>query len=126
MTTLQEYDLEIKPTKIVKGQGLCLLAAQSNDPEQEQLQWNREEGTSEDTVNVISAPSSKWYDDIRFFLTHRFSPKNLDFKKSRDLKLRVSPYQLIDGVLLRVNYDGFFLRCFEKTETDKFLLELHA
>jgi hypothetical protein len=29
ITTLQEYDLDIKPTKIVKGQGLCKLVVQS-------------------------------------------------------------------------------------------------
>lgn len=30
ITTLQEYDMEIKPTKLVKGQGLCKLAAKSH------------------------------------------------------------------------------------------------
>ena len=45
MTALQEYDLEIKSAKIGKGQGLCLCAAQSNDLEQEKLQWNQKEGT---------------------------------------------------------------------------------
>jgi len=31
VTTLEEYDLDIKPTKIVKGQGFCkLLAGASN------------------------------------------------------------------------------------------------
>ena len=29
MTALQEYDLEIKPSPIVKGQGLCKLAAEA-------------------------------------------------------------------------------------------------
>eukprot|EP00253_Pinus_taeda_P036378 PITA_36378 len=34
VTTLQEYDLEIKPAKIVRGQGFCrLLAGASNIPE---------------------------------------------------------------------------------------------
>eukprot|EP00253_Pinus_taeda_P024079 PITA_24079 len=34
VTTLQEYDLEIKPTNIVRGQGFCrLLAGASNIPE---------------------------------------------------------------------------------------------
>ena len=32
MTALQEYNLEINPEKMVKGQFLCLLAAQSNVP----------------------------------------------------------------------------------------------
>jgi hypothetical protein len=29
ITTLQEYDLEIKPVKIIKGQGLCKLVVES-------------------------------------------------------------------------------------------------
>jgi hypothetical protein len=31
MVVIQEFDLEIKPTRIVKGQGLCKLAAESQD-----------------------------------------------------------------------------------------------
>ena len=43
-----------------------------------------------------------------------------------DLILRATPYQFIDGVLFRRNYDGVFLRCLEKAEVDNNLLELHA
>ena len=68
MTALQEYDLEIKPSKIVKGQALCLLTAQPNDPVQEQ-QWIQEEDMSIDTPEVISCEQ---YDDIRFYLTHGY------------------------------------------------------
>jgi hypothetical protein len=31
MSFIQEFDLEIKPTKIVRGQGLCKLATESQD-----------------------------------------------------------------------------------------------
>ena len=34
LTTLQEHDLEIKPSKLVKGQGLCKLAVEALDPQQ--------------------------------------------------------------------------------------------
>ena len=51
-----------------------------------------------DIVNVISAPSSKWYDDIRFYLTYGYAPMTLDLKKRRNLKLKVVPYQFIDNV----------------------------
>ena len=33
LTTLQEYDLEINPAKLVKGQGLCKLATKALDPQ---------------------------------------------------------------------------------------------
>ncbi|CAF4342226.1 unnamed protein product, partial [Adineta steineri] len=39
LTTLQEYDLEINPAKMVKGQGLCKLAAEA-----QALQMEEEEG----------------------------------------------------------------------------------
>ena len=91
MTPLQEYDLEIKPAKMVKGQGLCLLEAQSNVPEQER-KCIHEEDMSVDTIYVITAPSFEWYDDIIFYLTHGYSPPTLDFKKHRTLRLKETPY----------------------------------
>jgi hypothetical protein len=40
MTTLQEYDLEFKPTNIVKDQGLCKLATEiTNYKDQEENGW---------------------------------------------------------------------------------------
>jgi hypothetical protein len=43
MTTLQEYDLEFKPTNIVKGQGLCKLVTQDmGDENQEEDGWQEE------------------------------------------------------------------------------------
>ena len=125
MLALQEYDLEINPAKIVIQQGLCLPAAQSNDPEQEQ-QWIQEEDMSIDTTDVISAPSFEWYDDIRFYLTYGYAPPTLDFKKRRTMRLKATPYQFIDNVLFRRNYDGVFLRCLEKLEAKNLLFEMHV
>ena len=42
------------------------------------------------------------------------------------MRLKSSPYQLIDNVLFRKNYDGVFLRCLEKDQTDDFLFQFHA
>ena len=112
MTSLQEYDLEINPANIFKRKGLCLLASLSNNPEQEQ-QWIQEEDMSVDTIDVISAPSPEWYDDIKFYLTHGYDPSNINFKKHRTLILKLKPYQFIDKVLIQKNYDGVFLRFLE-------------
>ena len=46
---------------------------------------------SKDIVNVISSLVSQWYDDIRLFLTHGYAPQMLDFKKRKELTLRVEP-----------------------------------
>ena len=58
MTTLQEYDLEINPAKIVRGQGLCQLTAQPNDPENQQADWEQEEATPTGFVNALETAAS--------------------------------------------------------------------
>ena len=110
---------------MVKGQGLCLLVAQSNVPKQER-QCIHEEDMKPKTIDVIYASLSEWYEDIRFYLTHGYAPPNLEFKKHRNLRLKETPYQFIDMVLFQKNYDGVFLRFLEKPEDDKILVDMHA
>ena len=43
MTTLQEYDLEFKPTTIIKGQGLCNLMVEG---------WNNEDDDWENELEL--------------------------------------------------------------------------
>lgn len=56
MTSLQKCDLQIKPSKIVKGQGLCRLVAESNDSKENEEGWENEEKKFEKEVCYI--PSS--------------------------------------------------------------------
>ena len=77
-------------------------------------------------VNALETATSEWYDHIKFFLHNGFAPETLDPKKCRALRLKSAPYQLIDNVLFRKNYDGVFLRCLEKDQTDDFLFQFHA
>ena len=110
---------------MVKGQGLCLLAAQSNVLEHER-QCIHEEDMSVNTIDVISAPSSEWYDDIIFYLTYGYAPPTLNFKNHRTLRLKETPYQFIDNVLFHKNYGGVFLMFLETPEDDKLLVDMHA
>ena len=93
---------------------MCLLSAQSNDPKDQQTNWEKEEAVPTGSVNTIDMKTSEWYPHINFFLNHGFSPETLDSKKCRALRLKSAPYQLLDNVLFRKNYDGVFLRCLGK------------
>jgi hypothetical protein len=42
MVVVQEFDLDIKPTKVVKGQGLCKLEAEAQDQVNEDPRWENE------------------------------------------------------------------------------------
>ena len=101
VTTLQEYDLEIKPLKIVRGQGLCKLAAGSSDNSESDLHFFDEQFLFEREVFPISNPSDSWYHDIKFFLLHGNAPEHLDSRTKRALRLRSAPYQLIDNILFK-------------------------
>ena len=40
--------------------------------------------------------------------------------------MKSAPYQLIDNILFRKNFEGVLLRCLEKDEADNVLSQLHA
>jgi hypothetical protein len=57
---------------------------------------------------------------------HGTTPRNIDPKNRRALRLRSASFQLINDVLFQKNFDGVFLRCLEKEESEKVLAELHS
>ena len=80
----------------------------------------------EKEVFSISTPPDSWYNDIKFFLLHGNAPEHLDPRNKRALRLRSAPYQLIDNILFRKNFEGVLLRCLERNEADNVLSQLHA
>eukprot|EP00253_Pinus_taeda_P032841 PITA_32841 len=118
ITALQEYDLEIKPASIVRGQGFCkMLAGASQIPECSY----EEVKTYEVSLNDIES----LYADTIYYLKNGYALAHLDHTKKRALRLKAKQYQLINDVLFKRNYDSVLLRCVEKTEAEKVLQELH-
>eukprot|EP00253_Pinus_taeda_P027971 PITA_27971 len=118
ITTLQEYDLEIKPASIVRGQGFCkMLVGASQIPETSSEEVETYEVSLNDTESL--------YANTIYYLKNGYSPAHLDHTKKRALRLKAKQYQLINDVLFKRNYDSVLLRCLEKTEAKKVLRELH-
>ncbi|KAH9309891.1 hypothetical protein KI387_037802, partial [Taxus chinensis] len=74
---VQEYDLDIKPTKLVRGRGLCQLMAENKDSEVPEEKDNCIDGMwgqpkKDDSLPMVLfvATSDEWYSDITFFLTY--------------------------------------------------------
>jgi hypothetical protein len=126
MTSLQEYDLEIVPAQIVRGQGLCKLVVDSVEKSENQINTSVANLHNETQICCTQTVSNSWYDNIRFYLLHGTAPRNLDPKNRRALRLRSTSFQLINDILFRKNFDGVFLRCLEKEESEKVLAELHS
>ena len=107
---------------ILSEEKVCVSSPPSQTTlKNQQADWEQEEATPTCFVNALETAASEWYDHIKFFLHNGFAPETLDPKKHRALRLKSSPYQLINDVLFRKNYDGVFLRCLEKDQTNDFL-----
>lgn len=118
VTALQEYDVEIKPTSIVKGQGFCkMLAGASLMSEIPSAEIQMYEVSLNDVESL--------YADIIYYLKNGYAPSNLDHTKKRALRLKAKQYQRVNDVLFRINHDSVLLRCLEKSEAEKVLQELH-
>jgi hypothetical protein len=115
VSKIQEYDLEINPTKIIKGQGLVQMLTEIN---QEALQ----KGESEQ-VNVVFSEleHDEWYSDIVYYLKNLSCPDHLVDYKRRDLRLREMKYCLTKEGLCWRNPYGIILRCVNKEEAKKLL-----
>ena len=99
---LLEYDLEIKPTKLVKGQGLAKLMTQSNvdfmeinflDTNTGVVIGNNEKDICTDYL------ASPWYTDIIYVLHDFQAPPELLKSKARSVKLKYARYYILDGYL---------------------------
>jgi hypothetical protein len=126
VTSLQEYDIEITPTQIVRGQGVCKLVADSFIGQQNETDMLIQDQYNQNQICYAQNLTSPWYDDIKFYLMHGSAPQHLDPKKRRALRLKFASFQLVNGILFCQNFDGILMRCLEKDEAEKVLLELHA
>jgi hypothetical protein len=56
---------------------------------------------------------------MKYYLTHGSTPKYMEPKKKRALRLKSAQYHLTQGLLFITNYDGVFLRLLEKEDAKK-------
>jgi hypothetical protein len=120
VSQIQEYDLEIKPTKIIKGQGMEKMMTESN---QEAIEVGQKEQVN---IVVSEIENNEWYSDIIYYLKNLTCPDHLVEHKRRSLRLKAMKYCLTEDGLGWRNPDGVILRCVDKEEVDKLITELHA
>jgi len=90
-----EYDLEIKPTNLIKGQGLAKLMARSNcDVLGINFIVDLSESSKEDTVPQISQKflHFPWYFDLIYVLRNLQAPPGLRKTKAIFSKLREAKF----------------------------------
>jgi len=94
-----------------------------DDNEEEKA--NLDEEIFQAGINIIEEPADSWYHDLKYLLDTGVTPGNLNLKQRRALRLKATPYKLIQGIFFRSNHDGVLLRCLEKEDSLCLLNELH-
>lgn len=115
VTKIQEYDLDIHPTKTVKGQGLCKLMAK-----------NKMETKKEPPLTLFIGLQDTWFSDVAYYLTYGSFPSHLSAKEQRNLKLKAAKYVIWQDVLYKKGLDGTYLRCVDKPQQQKLLEVYHG
>jgi hypothetical protein len=125
---LLEYDLEIKPTKLIKGQGLEKLMTQSNyDVLGINFIADLSENSEEETVPQVSQKflESPWYADIIYVLRNLQAPPELSKTKARFLKLKATKFCILDHSLYWKDPGGILLSCLLEDEVKQTIKEFH-
>lgn len=123
IATILEYYLEIKPTKLIKVQGLAKLMAESNYQTLD-INFIAELDNKEEMVTLHISQDfidSPWYDDIIYTLHNLQAPLKLSRTKSRFLKLISLKFCIIDNALFWKNREGILLNYLLKEESEKIL-----
>jgi hypothetical protein len=105
---------------------LCKLVVDSETEQRENSDTSNLEKREQILICCAQNLISTWYEDIRFCLEHGSAPRYLDPAKRRALRLNSTSFHLVNGILFRQNFNGVLMRCLEKDEAEKFLLELHV
>jgi hypothetical protein len=128
---LLEIDLDIRPTKLAKGQGLAKLLPESNCSALgvnfiHSCSENQQADMNDKGPQVISTlDNSSWYKDIIFFLQNLQPPSGMEKNKVRALKLKSIKYFLVDKILYWKNPLGVLLICLYPQEAQDFMFDSH-
>jgi hypothetical protein len=134
LAKIQEFDLEVKPTKLIKGKGLAKLLAESNFKALEINHLQEVEGFLDINQFDVIAPATKisekfsssaWYSEIVSYLLNLQCPSDLTSSKARTLKLHAVKYCIVDGKLYWKDPLGLLLGCLVENKIEKVINEFH-
>ena len=133
---IQEYELDIRPTKLIKGQGLAKILSESNC---QALGINLSMTTNEDTgareeAQRIEIASQKvhmkylispWYKELVEYLLTLSCPSSCEKNKYRSLRLKSQKYMVANGRLYWWDPSGILLMCLTEEEVESIMAEFH-
>jgi len=128
MTSLLEYDLEIKPVHMIKGHGLCRLVVElvhASENKEYLTGWEHEIEMYDIRQATPTEDETSWHTDARQYLEHNTIPSHFSIRQKRPLRLKALAYQLVHEVIYRKHSKRVLLRCLEAHELEVVLQDLH-
>jgi len=117
IANILEYDTEIKPTKLIKGQGLAKLMTETNFQALDINELDNEQELATPQINQAFL-QSPWYVDICFILLNLHAPPGLFRTKKRFLKMKASKFCILGSALFWINHEGILLNLLTLNETE--------
>jgi len=123
-----EFNIELKPTKLVRGQGLAKLLAEENCRSldinflsiiAENDQTGKEEEATKIERNQLVAEnlvSCNWYAEVINLLLKLEIHSGFTQSQARTLKLRATKYCINENLFYWRDPSGIFLRCLDKEQ----------
>lgn len=112
---VQEYDINLKPTKLMWRNGLCKIIIENQDLSQE----------DEPSRALMVSLQDPWFSNIVYFLIYEDRSNGLIYKQKRDLRIKSAKYVRYDDQLYKRVIDGTFLRCVDKPQQERLLHSFH-
>ena len=116
LAKLQEFDIDVRPIKVVKGKGICNLIS------------------GIDVVNLKVPPPrinctlnyrNDWYQHLVLYLETSQFLVEMSSKEKIALKMKENSYVLISSILIRRIFDGVLLRCLPLGTIEETLRDMH-
>jgi len=131
-----EFNIELEPTKLVRGQGLAKLLAEENCrsldidflctiaengqvEEEETTETKRKQSVAENLA------SCNWYAEIINFLPKLEIPSEFTQSQARTLKLRAAKFCIMENLLYWRDPSGIFVRCLDKEQSKEVMQQFH-
>ena len=119
--------MEIKPTKLIKGQGLARLMVESNFEVLDINMINALDEQEELSTPIVEDHfmNSSWYADILYVFLNLNTPPSLSKTKARFLNLKAVNYCIIDKCIYWKNASAILLKCLPEYDAEKFKHKFH-
>jgi hypothetical protein len=127
-----EFDLEIRPTKLIKGQGLAKLLAEENFQDLGISFMNECSGIPQSRLSKMDPrrepplAQCPWYKYVIYFMQELRPPDGLQRNKARALKLKAVRHFLVDQMLYWKDPLGVLLKCMNPQEAEMIVAEFQG